>query len=138
MYSFPKAVLLSGGHGTAIAEWHGGILYNHLSHFLKGCPPWWRRKLQWRVYIADYWSSAYSAIDNTARDSTYKLLSIHSENLMDYTEAILWIFAVNKGSNNSTRFYVFWINTLHKDFIQCQIKGRYNFKPPAFISFLWY
>ncbi|AES79024.1 hypothetical protein MtrunA17_Chr7g0234421 [Medicago truncatula] len=76
---------------SSVVKWrswhrHGRILYNGRSHFVKGCPPWWRHKLQWRVYIAVYWPSAYSAINNTAPKLTYKLLTIYSKNLMDYTK----------------------------------------------------
>jgi len=63
-------------HGKMVM--YDGILYHRRSYFVKGCSPWWHHKLQWHVYIADYWPSAYSTIDNTTPKLTYKLLTIYA------------------------------------------------------------
>ncbi|AET02269.1 hypothetical protein MTR_8g038360 [Medicago truncatula] len=39
---------------------------NYHRHLVKGCPPWWSHKLQWHVYMTDFWPSA---IKNTYRQS---------------------------------------------------------------------
>lgn len=87
-FIIPTPIFLSKSSIVKWRSWcrHGRMAWRSSSHFVKGCPPWWRHKLQWRVYIEDYQPFAYHAIENTAPKLTYKLLSIYSENLMDYTK----------------------------------------------------
>jgi hypothetical protein len=56
--------LLNGGHGAAMAEWHGGFLDSRHRKFVKEFPPWWRHMPQWRIYIDDFWPSTIFRIDN--------------------------------------------------------------------------
>jgi len=55
---FLASVLLNDGAMAAMAEWCGGFSANSHRQFVNGGPPWQRYRLQWHVYVAEFWPSA--------------------------------------------------------------------------------
>lgn len=62
--SWMSAVLLNSSHGGAMVDWCSGFFANHHRQFVKDGLPWQRYRLQWCVYMTEFWPSA---IDNIRR-----------------------------------------------------------------------
>ena len=60
-----KSVLLNGGHGAALAKWHGQLLGNRQRKFVKECLPSRYHRPQLYVYMADFWPLRFISSSTT-------------------------------------------------------------------------